>query len=198
MKKTILALFALLFTASCVETVVVGGAAGIVVATREKSLMDTKDDVLIAAKIDSEFLKNGLKTPNNNVSTMVNESRVLLIGEVRDGQKGKLAQEISWKVKGVREVIDEIKITDTALSAKNAVSPFSDTVVTSWLKTKLFFRPNVVSSNFKINTFQGSVYLFGVAKNESEMKKVLTIASQTRGVKRVVNHIILQDDPRRK
>lgn len=198
MKIAYFALFALFLTTSCVETVVVAGATGVVVATREKSLVDTKDDVIIGAKLDAALLEQGLKSPNNSVSTMVNEGRVLLIGEVREAEKGKLAQELAWKVKGVKEVIDEIKVNEKDFGVADVTHPVSDSAVTFWLKTKLFFTPKIVPSNFKINTLNGTVYLFGVAKSDSDLRKVLSITSKTRGVKRVVNHIIQADDPRRK
>ena len=42
-----------------------------------------------------------------------------------------------------------------------------------------------------------TVYLLGLANDNSEMQKVLSMVAKVSGVKKVVNHIILVDDNRR-
>lgn len=198
MKNIFFAALILLFTASCVETIVVGSVAGAVLVTREKSLLSTKDDVIIATKIDAYLLKEGLKSPKDSVGVMVNEGRVLLTGVIRDLAKGKQAVDESWKIKGVKEVIDEIQINPKGMGVNDFTDSLKDTYITSVLKTKLFFKPDIVPTNYKIATVSGTVYALGTAKNESDMRKALEIISKTRGVKKVVNHIILADDSRRR
>lgn len=197
MKNIIAALLLLVFTASCVETVVVGSVATMVVVTREKTLTATKDDIAIAAQIDAEFIKEGLKTPHNAVAIMVNEGRVLLVGEIKDVAKGRKAVEICWKVAGVKEVIDEIQINSKGLALKDLTDTIKDGYLTSYLKTKLFFKPSIIPSNYKLLTENSIVYVLGVAKNERDMKEALNVIAGTRGVKKVVNHIILVNDSRR-
>ncbi len=198
MKLKLSVLLVLFFATSCVETVIVGAGAGVVLATREKSVVDTKDDVIISTKIDAKFIENGLKTPKNGISVMVNEGRVLLIGVVRSEEKAKLAQSLAWKTVGVKEVIDEVKINEKDLKVTDFTAPVKDSALTSWLKIKLFFKQGIKQVNYKITTMNDAVYLFGIAKNEEELQKVLYVASHTKGVKKVVNHIILASDARRK
>jgi osmotically-inducible protein OsmY len=198
MKKFILSLSVLLLLSSCVETVIVASVAGAVVVTREKTLVETKNDVIIAAKIDKEFLVNGLKTPKNSVEVMVNEGRVLLIGTIRELDKGRKAGEIAWKVKGVKEIIDEIQIDGDALKASDLFASTVDTFTTSKIKTKLFFSRKTTAADFKIKTENGVVYILGVAKNNSELSETLRLIASTSGVKKVVNHAILLNDSRRK
>lgn len=188
----------LLLLSSCVETVIVASVAGAVVVTREKTLVETKNDVIIAAKIDKEFLVNGLKTPKNSVEVMVNEGRVLLIGTIRELDKGRKAGEIAWKVKGVKEIIDEIQIDGDALKASDLFASTVDTFTTSKIKTKLFFSRKTTAADFKIKTENGVVYILGVAKNNSELSETLRLIASTSGVKKVVNHAILLNDSRRK
>lgn len=138
MKKIFVAL-ALLLVTSCVETVVVGSVATISVVTREKTVMDTADDVYIAAQIDKDFLLNGLKGLSNSVGVSVNEGRVLLTGVIRDADKGRLAITTAWKTKGVKEVIDEIEVSKNGLEVRDFSGTFSDSYITSLIKTKLFF-----------------------------------------------------------
>lgn len=196
--KKFSALFLILFTTSCVETVIVGSAAGGYLATREKGLVDTKNDVLIASDLGSSFIAQGLKNPGNSVDITVNEGRVLLTGIVRDAQKAQLATQLAWKVKGVKEVIDEIQLRDgDSIHPKDVGVSFSDYFLTLEIETKLLFTRNVSSVNYKITTVGKTVYVLGIAENEGEKDRVLNAIAKVRGVKKVVNHVILANDHRR-
>ena len=191
-------LLALFFATSCVETVVVGSTVGGALIVREKTIADTKDDVVIATKMGTSFIQNGLKNPGNSIDITVNERRVLLTGIARDQEKAKLAVKLAWKVAGVKEVIDEIQLSDEEhLKPKDFSSSTYDYYLTLSVETKLLFS-SVSSINFKITTVAKTVYLFGIADNEAEMQRAISIAAKTRGVKKVVNHVILADDNRRK
>lgn len=198
MKNFFIACILLTLATSCVETVVVGSFATIAVVTREKTLSSTADDIVIAAQIDKDLLFNGGKGLSNSIGVTVNEGRVLLTGIVRDGEHGHLALNTAWKVKGVREVIDEIEIGKTGIGVRDFSSIFVDSYITSAIKTKLFFRPQVFPSNFKITTFNNVVYLIGVYRSEDDLRDLLKVASKTSGVKKVVNYVIAIDDSRRK
>ena len=197
--SAIFILTSLFVSTSCVETVIVGSTATGALATREKTLSSTKDDVVISAKIAKEFLTNGLNNPGNSIDAMVNEGRVLLVGIARDANKAKLASELVWKISNVKEVIDEIQIRDgDSFHLKDFSSAASDYLITTKLETKLFFARNVACANYKISTVNKTIYLLGVAPDNDELQKVLSIASKVRGTEKVVNHVILADDARRR
>lgn len=198
MKKISIAILLLLLTTSCVETVVVGSFATVSVVTREKTIYATVDDTLIAAQIDKEFLVNGLKGFSNSVGVTVNEGRVLLTGVIRDGDKGHFALKTAWKAQGVKEVIDEIEVSRNGIGVQDFSGSFTDSYLTSIIKSKLFFKPQIFPSNYKITTFNRVVYLIGVYKNESDLKELLSVVSKTNGVKKVVNYVISANDSRRK
>jgi osmotically-inducible protein OsmY len=198
MKNIILLLLVWMFLASCVETVVVASVASTIVTTREKSVKDTAKDSVIAAKIDQTLVSNGVITPRNSVKVMVNEGRVLLTGKVTDVQKGKKIYDTAWKTKGVVEVIDEVDIKQEKLSAVDFTSFFSDFYLITKIKAKLFFNKEVTAADFKITSSYGKVYVFGVAKDDYEMEKTLSVISKVVGVKKVINHAILKDDNRRR
>ncbi len=198
MKKISVAFLLLLFTTSCVETVVVSSFATISVVTRDKTLNSTVDDTLIAAQIDKNFLMNGLKGVSNSVEVTVNEGRVLLTGVIRDTSKGNPALTMAWKVNGVKEVMDEIEVNKKGVGILDFTTPFSDSYITALIKAKLFFYPQIFPSNYKVTTFNHVVYLIGVYKSEDDLKELLRIVSKTSGVKKVVNYVISADDNRRK
>ncbi|MBL6665218.1 MAG: BON domain-containing protein [Rickettsiales bacterium] len=183
---------------SCVETIVVGSLATGSMVTREKSARDMKDDIWISAQIVTKYTGKGLNGFKNTVDVTVNEGRVLLTGVVRDPKKEELAVNLAWKVDGVREVINEIQLLeDPNYRPKNFSRATLDMILTLEIETKLLIKPQLRSTNYKINTVNGVVYLMGIAADEEELNKALDIVARVRGVRKVVNHIILSDDRRR-
>ncbi len=188
----------LLFLSSCIETVVVGSTITGAVATREKSLSDTKNDSEIALRIGFSFIENGLKNPGNSVDITVDEGRVLLTGIVRNFDKAKLAQDLCWKVEGVNEVIDETQLREgEKLVVRDFYSAVKDYLITSEVEARLLINRDVRSLNYHISTVDSVVYLFGISQNKNEMNLAVKIASVVKGVNKVVNHLILVDDSRR-
>ncbi|MBU6339499.1 MAG: BON domain-containing protein [Rickettsiales bacterium] len=198
-KKVFLAIFSLFFVTSCVETVVVGSVATGVVVIRDKSVTNTRKDIVISTEVASKFLVNGLKNYGDSVDVTVNEGRVLLTGIVRDSSKAKAASELTWKVKGVKEVIDEIQVRDDEkVHLKDYAIAFGDYVITNQIEAKMLFDSKVPTLNYQTTTVDGIVYFLGVASDEVEKNRLLAMAAKVRGVRRVVDHIILSDDSRRR
>ncbi len=100
----------LLFLSSCVEIALVTGFTTTRIATREKTLSDTRKDINIAAQIFKDFSKEGLKIPGNSIDVTVNEGRVLLTGIVSQREMAKKAVDIAWRNNLASEVINEIQI----------------------------------------------------------------------------------------
>jgi len=197
-KKFIILSTILLSLSACVETVVVGSVATGTIVMRDKSFSDTKKDTIIETTIGFKFLANGLKNPGNSVEVTVNEGRVLLTGIIRDAAREKKAVDIAWAVEDVKEVINEIQILDgEKLRPRSFTRAAQDTLLTLQIDTKLLFKKDAHLYNYEIDTVNGVVYLIGVARNERELEKVLDAVARVRGVKKVVNHIILIDDQRR-
>jgi osmotically-inducible protein OsmY len=188
----------LLFLTSCVETAIIGGGSLAILHTREKTFTNTQSDISIAATIATKLVLNKLKIPNNFVDTTVYEGRVLLTGVVDSTNKAKLAQDLAWQVEGVLEVIDEIQICENCkIGIAKTTQMLTDAIITSEIESKLFLAKRIRSFNFTVNTVQKTVYIIGIAYSLEEQKLVLKIASKIKGVKKVVNHIILADDLRR-
>lgn len=189
----------LFFLTSCVETAIIGGGGLAVLHSREKTLTQTKSDVVIASGVAVKLLANKLKMSNNFIDTTVYEGRVLLTGVVDSANKAKLAQDLAWQVEGVLEVIDEIQVCDNCkMKITDSTKILADSLITTEIETKLFLAKRVRSFNFTVNTVQKTVYIIGIAYSSEEQKTVLKIASKVKGVEKVVNHIILADDLRRK
>jgi len=185
----------LLSLASCVETVVVGTFATGALVTKEKSVFDTKDDIIIAAKIEKNLLSSNL----SSINAEVEEKRVLLTGIIYSPEEVKRAISICWKVDDVNEVIDEIQVLDQRPSINNQIITYiNDSAITAEIKSRLLFKKNIKSANFEVTTVNGAVYLIGIAIDDNEVNTINIVAARTRGVKRVISHIITADDSRRK
>jgi osmotically-inducible protein OsmY len=189
-KKYIL-ITTLFLTTSCVETVVIGAASTGVVLTQEKSVKDTKDDLMIEAKIDQKFIEAGLKNPANKIGVTVDEQRVLLTGAVDDEKMISKANDIAWKVKGVKEVIDEIQFNQKKTAFGAIGNYFADSAITVQINSKFVFDKRITAANFEVITINKIVYLFGVAKSQREMSAANEIAAKIVGVKKVISHIRL-------
>lgn len=196
--KAVFSIVILLILSSCVETVIVGSVATSVVATREKSVSDTKNDSIIAAKLGTTFLANGLKNPGNSIDITVDEGRVLLTGIARNPEKAKMAQEFAWKIEGVNEVIDEIQIDqDQKINFSDFTSASRDYLITAEIEARMLVNRDIKSFNYHVSTVAKTVYLFGLSQNKKEMDLAIAIASRVGGVQKVVNHLILVNDSRR-
>jgi osmotically-inducible protein OsmY len=131
-----------------------------------------------------------------SVHVKTNEGRVLLTGSVSNERMRDLAVQIAWSQKGVKEVINELKIAEK--TGELAVKDYSiDSWVTTQLKAKLLLEKDIHSINYKIETINGVVYLFGIAQNQHELDRVTAIASSINHVKRVVSYVRLKNDPHR-
>jgi len=166
--------------------VIVGGAATTVVtaASEERGIGGVWDDTKIKTQILWHY-SNETNGPSGEVDVVVRQGRVLLTGTVDQPQKKIDAVRLAWKVPGVREVVDEIKIGSTA-----TISAFAqDSWITTRAKSALIFDEEIHSVNYNVQTHDGIVYLMGVASNEQELQKALDRVSRIAGVKEVVNFV---------
>lgn len=191
MKKYLSLIVLLIFISSCVETVVVGAATTGVLVAQDKSVSDTKNDILITIKIDQKFISNGLKNPTNKIGVTVDNQRVMLTGIVDDDSLVAKANKIAWEVGGVKEVIDEIQVKRNKSLANNFINYFKDTAITAQIGSKALLNSEISSVNFEVVTINNIVYLIGTAQKSSEIKAISDIAAKVSGVNKVISHINL-------
>ncbi len=162
-------------------------------SSKDQSIGDTVDDVAISTKIKKEFLKQGFKSLYTKIDIEVVQRRVMLTGEVESDSDVIKAVDICWSVGNVKEVINELKISensnkfDTAQYAK-------DSWITSRIKTSTFFNRSIKFVNYTILTSNNIVYLFGIARTQEELEQVSKIAAEVPGVERVVSYVHLKEE----
>jgi osmotically-inducible protein OsmY len=70
--------------------------------------------------------------------------------------------------------------------------------ISSDLRSKLLLDKHVLSVNYSVTTVDQVIYLLGIAQDAEERERVNDYARDVPYVKKVVNYVILKDDPRRK
>ena len=76
-------------------------------------------------------------------------------------------------------------------AADKSGDALSDAAITSEVKTKFLAEPGVSGLNIGVDTNNGVVTLSGTVKSKAESQKAMTIARNSKGVKRVVNKLTI-------
>ncbi|HIJ38084.1 MAG TPA: BON domain-containing protein [Rhodospirillaceae bacterium] len=188
-------MFLLISVTACdpVTGSLISGAAAVGTGSvQERGLESAVDDTKIRASINSSWLENDWSL-FSDISTSVTEGRVLLTGSVKKPESRIEAVRLAWQAAGVRQVIDEIQVTD-----QSGFFDFSrDVWIANNLRTRLMFDQQIRNINYTVDVVNGVVYLMGIARSPEELDKVIAHARNIDNVKRVVNHVLLKTDPHR-
>ena len=182
---TILALCATgLLSSGCVGFFVGAAATGGIAVAEQRSVGTQIDDATINVAV-SESLFSYNEKLFQDVSIDVTEGRVLLTGKVEDPQDRVEAVRLAWQAEGVKEVINEIQVTD-----KGGIGSYmTDVRISNELRTDLLFDSQVQAINYNVDTVGQIVYLTGIAQNQAELQRVIDNARTISGVKQVVSHV---------
>ncbi len=187
----IVLLLASIGLSGCASAVIGVGTAAVAASTTEKGLSTSVADTQIHAKLTDRFVKTDFSLVTA-VDIAVNDGAVLMTGKVKTPEEKILATRLAWEIFGVREVVNELQVTDTS-SIKDIAK---DLAASATLRTKLITDGNISSLNFSIDVVNGTVYLSGVAADAEEMNRVVAHARDIRFTQQVVNYITLQSDKR--
>ena len=172
---------------SCTTLTSVTSAVGNA-TTSERGFTKTVEDTFIMTKI---FTRLSALTLSNitNIKISVVYGNVLVSGYVVSQKKRLDIINSIWKVDGVKKIYNEIEIGEGVSVAERA----EDLVLESKIKTKLLFKPGILSNNYSVDVVNKKVYVMGIAKtieektliedyleNMNEVKKMVTIISLSR------------------
>ncbi|AJI96212.1 division/outer membrane stress-associated lipid-binding lipoprotein [Yersinia ruckeri] len=177
--------FAVLFSAlllqGCVGAVVVGSAA---VATKSvtdpRSVGTQVDDGTLEARISNALSKDQQLKKEARIVATAYEGKVLLTGQAPNTELASRAKQIAAGVEGTNEVYNEIrqgKPIDLGTAS-------SDTWITTKVRSQILTSDSVKSSNVKVTTENGEVFLLGLV-TQQEGQSAAQIASKVGGVKHV-------------
>jgi osmotically-inducible protein OsmY len=191
MIKILYTIFLLILIQSCAPLIGAAGIASIGSASKEKGLAASIGDSIISTKISNRIFKYNSNLIKDT-RVFVNNGSVLLTGKVKKPEYKIELTKLTWKIKGVREVNNEVQITDVS-SIKNIAR---DLASIAWIRAKIIANKKINSLNFSIDVVNDIAYLSGIAENEQEMKLVKDNAGSARFIKTVFNFIMLDTDLR--
>lgn len=169
----------------CVAPLIMGGtAAAGMIATREKGIGGSLTDSNICTKVKLSIY-NFSADLHAKVSVSVQNQEVLLTGVVPDASLAQEAERIAKSVEGVKSVINNIETE----GEESLGSMTSDSWITTRIRSSLLFEKDLYSLNYTVETANSVVYLTGIGQDENEVNRVVEIARNVGGVKKVVNHV---------
>jgi osmotically-inducible protein OsmY len=179
------ALVSLMSLTSCIVPIVAGGAAstGYVVG-QERDFGTQVNDTVIRTRVNDKWLRFNSDMARQ-LSLSVYDGRVLITGLASNPEWKTDAVRLAWEVKGVKEVNSEIE-----LAANQGIGDTArDDVIATRLRSAILLDGQVRSVNYTIDAVNGSVFLSGSARSQTELDKVTNYARNIPNVKRVVSYV---------
>ena len=191
MKKLIYISCIAIILQSCAPIIGTVGMVSLGAATKEKGLGTSINDTLIKTKISNliyKFNKNLIA----DTKVFINNGSVLFTGKVKNPNEKIEFTKLAWTIRGVKEVNNEIQITDKS-SIKNIAR---DLASLGEIRARIISDKSINSINFSVDVVNDKAYVSGVANNEVEINLVKNHALSAKFVKEVYNYIILNKDTR--
>ncbi|CAI2160203.1 MULTISPECIES: division/outer membrane stress-associated lipid-binding lipoprotein [Serratia] len=181
LRATFAVLFSALLLQGCVAGVVVGSAAvATKTATDPRTVGTQVDDGTLEARVENAISKDQQLKKEARVVATAYQGKVLLTGQAPTTELASRAKQIALGVDGAVEVYNEIR-QGTPVSLGTASS---DTWITTKVRSQILTSDTVKSSNVKVTTENGEVFLLGLV-TQQEGQSAAQIASQVSGVKHV-------------
>lgn len=171
----------------CASMVVGAAATAGVAAYQERGISGVAADTKISSQVRLKMIEAD-KMLFSDVGIEVYEGRVMLTGRVRSDERRAEAVRLAWSVENVKDVINEIQISENPLS-----DIANDSWITTQLQTQMTLDKEVLAINYSLETVGGVVYLIGIAQDRKELDRVLNIARNIKYVKQVVNHVRIKE-----
>ncbi|EPY03205.1 BON domain-containing protein [Magnetospirillum fulvum] len=177
----------------CIPILIGAGATTGVAAAEERGMGGSIDDLKIRTAINQKWFDRDVEM-YRKVTLNISEGRVMLTGVVPTEKNRNDAAELVGQVAGVREVYNEIVVRGDDEPGGNSAN---DLWIQQKMKTRMLGDSDIRNINFVVDVSDAVVYVLGIAQNDTEMERVIAHARDINGVRRVVNHIRLKNDPRR-
>ncbi|TGY51155.1 divisome-associated lipoprotein YraP [Rodentibacter caecimuris] len=180
-KKLAFIISASVLLQGCVAAVLGGAAAGTKVATDPRTMGTQVDDETLEFKVENALYKDEQIKSEARVNAISYSARVLLIGQVPSESTKETATSLAKGVDGVTDVYNELRV-----GAKITIGQISkDSWITTQVKSKMLIDDRVKSTDVKVITENGEVFLLGNV-TQSQADAAAEIASKISGVQKVV------------
>ena len=153
-------------------------------AVEERTLDDMGEDLKLKTAILQAFASQA-KGLLVDVSADVYMGDVLLTGAVEDSERDQQAEAIARRVEGVKQVYNEIQITDMV----DVATRLRDTRIELKVKFAVMAGAGVRYANYRWRAINGTVYLFGTAQTRDELDAVYDKVRGLDEVEKLVTHL---------
>ena len=174
----------LLSSCSPVGLAVGAGASLMTASQTEKGLKVSAKDLRIKTEINHNLFQKDHEL-FGAVKVSVDNGKVLITGSVPSPQDRIEISKLSWKVGNVREVINEVQVTNKASFTNRA----KDLLINKSLQTQLLLDQSINFINFSVDTVNGVVYIFGIARDQAEINRIIKHARNINYVENIVNYM---------
>ena len=177
---------------SCAAPVIGGvGAIAFSSSAQEKGFGTSINDKVIYIK-----LRNAVYDWDNSVSQKVSFSvdngSILVTGKLKNLDTKIKLTKIIWDVNGVKEVNNQVQISET----NNIKNIAKDLASLGEIKARLMASKKLNSLNFSVDVVNNIAYISGIATNEEEIAIVTKIAQEAKFIKEVQNFVKINKDKR--
>ena len=104
-----------------------------------------------------------------SIQVEVLDGRIFLAGKVNEPEEKIKITKMAWETKGVRSVKNAIAIKGVSSFRSTA----KDVLITSQLRTAFIFNKKIKSGNYSLETINQKIYIFGIALDNEEKKRLL-------------------------
>jgi osmotically-inducible protein OsmY len=164
---------------------------GVSVALDPRTVGTQIDDSIMQKNLTAKMIIRD-KKHLISVKTKVLDGRIFLTGKVDNPEEKLQLTKLSWEIKGVRSVRNDIKIKEEFNFKRSA----KDILITSQLRTALIFNKNIKATNYQIDTYKKKIYVYGIALTSEEKDLVISEATEILDVENVIASILLVEDLR--
>ena len=190
--KFILVVLVGIILSSCVGVSSTGiFGTGVSVALDPRTVGTQIDDSIMQKNLTAKMIIRD-KKHLISVKTKVLDGRIFLTGKVDNPEEKLQLTKLSWEIKGVRSVRNDIKIKEEFNFKRSA----KDILITSQLRTALIFNKNIKATNYQIDTYKKKIYVYGIALTSEEKELVISEATEILDVENVIASILLVEDLR--
>ena len=185
-KKIISTVFLILVLTSCVKGNLSTFGKGVSIGFDPRTIGMQIDDTIMQKNLVARLTLTEKKY-FLYIQVEVLDGRVFLTGKVEEPEEKIKITKMAWETKGIRSVKNAIEIKGQS----NFKSTGKDVLITTQLRTALIFNKLIKSNNYTLETINKTIYIFGIAMNDEERKKVIDEANKIYDVKEIIPTIYL-------
>ena len=198
MLKKLYSFVCLLFLITCLSGcagTLLGGAAVVGLASvQERSIKDAAIDMKLGLQLQKKLFTLSKEKLFGSVDVIIIEQRVMMIGNVESQKLRDLATKAAWEISPkIKDVLNEITIGEKS----TIISEAKDARISLSLSGLLIGDSDISDINFNHSVSEQVIFLIGIAQDDEELNKVINHARTVKGVKKVINHIILKSSKKR-